>query len=419
MPAHLPDPLRDTPSVSSRVAYVLLLGVLAYAAALLAGDAGVEARTVALRVWSLAAAGLFAVATPNLLYPNPNAPVVQLLNRRPPALLTGQLRQLFGMFGLALVPALVLAYFDPAGAGENLGGKTVALVQAVLIIAGVGLDTFLHYATLGGRSQAWHEGRAGGWYHRIADAGGGVSLPRGLVPALFATVRCFGLGIALVVSTALIMERGGMALTWLPGAVVLAWVGLRMLRERGAFDRHFYQTNAFYREVLGAGSIQAREREPVTFDALYWVPARWRPATWASLRQLDRIASLGRLVAVAHLVLWILCIQGAPSDAVGGYLLLVFALQNAACAALVTREAAPPPFQVTMQSAADWWGTRTFVNLRWLAPHAASLGLVVIFDPTYGWAWAGLWMLVDAAFAVTAAGVATVATEGRFRKQFQ
>jgi hypothetical protein len=72
-----------------------------------------------------------------------------------------------------------------------------------------------------------------------------------------------------------------------------------------------------------------------------------------------------------------------------------------------------------MQSAADWWGTRTFVNLRWLAPHAASLGLVVIFDPTYGWAWAGLWMLVDAAFAVTAAGVATVATEGRFRKQFQ
>jgi len=419
MPAHLPDPLRDTPSVSSRVAYLLLLGVLAYAAALLASDAGLDARIVALRVWSLAAAGIFAVATPNLLYPNPNAPVVQLLNRRPPALLTGQLRQLNGMFALVATPAVVLAYFDPTGAGENLIGKTVALAQAMLIIAGVGLDTFLHYATLGGRSQAWHEGRAGGWYHAIADAGGGVSIPRGLVPALFATARCFGLGILLVVATALLMERGGMALTWIPGTLVLAWVGLRMLRKRGAFDRHFYQTNAFYREVLGAGSIQAREREPVTFDALYWVPARWRPATWASLRQLDRMASLGRLVAVAHLVLWTLCIQGAPPDAVGGYLLLVFALQNAACAALVTREAAPPPFQVAVQSATDWWGTRTFVNLRWLAPHAASLGLVVLFDPTYGWTWAGLWIVVDAVFAVTAAGIATAATEGRLRKQYR
>jgi hypothetical protein len=164
--------------------------------------------------------------------------------------------------------------------------------------------------------------------------------------------------------------------------------------------------------------VQAREREPVPFDTLYWVPARWQPAAWASLRQLDRVLSLGRLVAVAHLVLWVLCIQAAPPDAVAGYLLLVFALQNAACAALVTGDAAPPPFQLSLQSAFDWWGTRTFVNLRWIAPHAASLGLVALFDSTYGWTWVALWLGVDALFALAAAGIATFATEGRLRSLY-
>ena len=417
-PTHLPDPLRHASSTSSRAAYLLLLGVLSYAAALLAGDSPVQERVVALRIWSLVAAGLFAVATPNLLYPNRDAPVLQLLNRRPSRLLTGQLRDLSGLFARVRVPAAVLAYVDLSGAGQHLGSKTVALGHAVLIIGGVGLDSFLYYATLGRRSQAWQEGRAGGWYDATGEAGIQFSVPRGLVPALFATVRCFLLGIGLVVATATATERGLDALAWVPGAAAVAWAGLRLFRAHAAFDRHFYQTNAFYGEVLGGGGVQAREREPVPFDTLYWVPARWQPAAWASLRQLDRVLSLGRLVAVAHLVLWVLCIQAAPPDAVAGYLLLVFALQNAACAALVTGDAAPPPFQLSLQSAFDWWGTRTFVNLRWIAPHAASLGLVALFDSTYGWTWVALWLGVDALFALAAAGIATFATEGRLRSLY-
>lgn len=417
-PAHLPDPIHDAPSTSGRVAYALLLGVLGYAAALLASGASLETRVVALRLWSLTGAGLFAVATPNLLYPNPNAPVLQLLNRSPAQLLREQLRTLGPVFVLVAVPAVLLAYFDPSHGGRDLAMKTTALGHAVLALGAVGLDSFLHYATLGERSQAWHEGRAGQWYHALADAGGGFSVPRGLVPALFGTARCFGLGIGVVVASTMALQSGWSLGAWVPGALVLLWAGQRLQSQQDVFDRHFYQTNAFYREVLGGGAIQAREREPVTFDALYWVPSRWRPATWASLRQLDRKVALGRLVALAHGALWVLCAQGVPPNAVAGYLLLVFVLQNAACAALVTREAAPPPFQLTLQSAADWWGTRTFVNLRWIAPHAGSLGLVALFDATYGWAWVGRWLLVDAVFAIAAAGIATYATEARLRKQY-
>jgi hypothetical protein len=390
--------------------------VLSAAVVLLASGADPTTRAAGLRLWAFVGAGVFAVAPPNVLFPDPNVATLQRLNWSPLRLLRYQMRRLGPLVLLVAAPALLMAYGDPGGPLHRLGLKTAALGQVLLLLVGTALDSFVHFATLGARSQAWHEGRSGQWYARaVEEKGQGVSLPRGLVPALFATTRCFTVAVGAVIATAAGAQVGAGLLAWAPGLLLLGWAGVRLWRCRAAYDRHFYHTTAFYAEVLGGGAVAATDREPVPYDALYWVPSRWRPAAWASVRQLDRRLPLGRLVAVAHLGLWLFCIRGVAPAFITTYLLVVMTGQVAACAVLGTSSSAPPAFQGWIQSGADWIGTRTFVNLRWFGAHIGSLALVALFGDAYGWAWVGTWALVHLGLSGGAAVVVTLATEGTTR----
>ncbi|MFP4228072.1 MAG: hypothetical protein ACLFTE_04500 [Salinivenus sp.] len=399
-----------------RVAYGGLLVLLCAAAVLLGLEADVDTRASGLRLWALAAAGIFAIAPPNVLLPDPNTRLLQRLNWAPRRLLRYQLGRMGPLVALGAVPAVLLAFVDPAAPLQHLAAKSAALGQALLLLLGAATDSFVHFATLGPRSQAWQEGQAGQWYARaVEEQGQGVSLPRGLVPALFATTRCFSVALTAVLVSAAGAQAGLPIVAWGAGLVLLGWAVLRLRRHRSEFDRHFYQTTAFYEEVMGGG-VTAADREPVPFDALYWVPSRWRPAVWGSLRQLDRRLPLGRLVALAHAGLWLLCLRGAPSALVGGYLAVLLIAQPTVCGLLTTASAAPLPFQRTLQSVGDWIGTRTFVNLRWLAAHAGSLALVALFDDTYGAAWVVTWAGVHLALSFVTAAAVTLTHEGRARR---
>jgi hypothetical protein len=386
------------------------------AVVLLAAGTTPESRAASLRLWAFVGAGLFAVAPPNVLFPDRNVSMLQRLNWAPGRLLRYQGGRLGPLVLLVAGPAVLLAYVDPGGPLRALGLKTAALGQVLLLLAGTALDSFVHFATLGARSQAWQEGRAGQWYaHSAEQMGQGVSLPRGLVPALFATSRCFVVAVGAVVATAAGAQVGGGLLAWAPGLLLVVWAGLRLRRRRAAYDRHFYHTTAFYAEVMGGGTMAASDRDPVPYDAFYWVPSRWRPAVWASVRQLDRRLPLGRLVAVAHLGLWLFCIRGVDPAVITGYLLVVMTGQVAACAVLGTSAAAPRAFQRALQSVGDWIGTRTFVNLRWFGAHVGSLALVVLFGDAYGWGWVGAWAGVHLVLSAAAAVGVTLATEGQAR----
>lgn len=423
MPA-APPSSRPLPSSSwsQRLAYLLLLTVLSGAALLLVEGADVAGRAAALRLWAVGSAGLFALAPPNVLLPDPNTPVLQLLNWSPKRLLTYHLDCLLPLVVLVAVPAGLIAYADPAGPLDQLGPKTAALGQALLLTVGAAGDSFAYFATLGPRSQAWQEGTAGQWYGRaVEERGQGVDLPRGLVPALFATTRCFTVALVAVLISAAGTQAGSVVLGWSPGLLLLGWAGLRLWRHQSTYDRHFYQTTAFYEEVLGGGSPTATgagARDPLPYDALYWVPSRWRPATWASLRQIDRRLRLGRLVALAHAGLWLLCLREVSPSLVGGYLFTVFTAQSATCGLLTTSATAPLRFQHARQSLLDWGVTRTFVNLRWLVPNAGSLALVALFSDVYGVDWVVTWTGISIALALGAAAVVTLGHEGRLRRRF-
>lgn len=404
--------------MSQRLAYGLLLAVLCGGAVLLGQETDLSSRLGGLRLWAVAGAGLFAMAPPNVLLPDPHAPLLQLVNWAPARLLRYQLRRLGPLVGLVVLPALLLAFVHPAAPFSALGAKAAALGQALLVLGGAAADSFVHFATLGPRSQAWQEGTGGTWYKRaVEEQGQGVSLPRGLVPALFATTRCFVVALVAVIVSAAGAQADLAIAAWGPGLVLLGWAGLRLWNERATYDRHFYHTTAFYDEVMGGGTLRTQGRDPIPYDALYWVPPRWRPAAWAGLRQLDRRLPLGRLVALGHAGLWLLCLQNMPVMIVTGYLGLFLTAQTATCGLLTTRTAAPLSFQRPLQSTGDWIGTRTFVNLRWAAAHLGSLAVVAFFDADYGGGWLLTWAAVHIGLSLGAATVATLAHEGAPRRE--
>ena len=179
------------------------------------------------------------MAPPNVLLPDPNAPLLQLLNWSPGRLLRYQGGRLGPLVLLVVLPAACLAYVDFTAPVQHLGAKTAALGQALLLVLGAAGDSFVHFATLGPRSQAWQEGRAGRWYGRaVEERGQGISLPRGLVPALFATTRCFVVALVAVIISAAGAQSGMLIAAWGPGLVLLGWAGRRLWRERAAYDRH-------------------------------------------------------------------------------------------------------------------------------------------------------------------------------------
>lgn len=401
-----------------RLAYGVLLGVLSFTAALSVSEADLAARAGILRYWSLLSAAVFATAVPYLLWPDPQTSLHQLLNRRPVALLAHHGRLWGPVVALFVSPILVGAVYDPGGFAQDLPDKGAMLLRALLVVAGTGCYSLNCYAVLGPTAQAWQEGRAGRRYQAMKEeTGKGFDVPPGLVPALMTTARVFGVALAVVLVSAYLSASAGAASSWIPGALLLGGASMKLTRQRATYDRYFYHTNAFYSEVLGSGT-QTKGRTAIPVSSLYWVPRRWRPAVWASLRQFDRLLPLGRIVLVAHLVLWILFIQGATPAVITGYLALLVIGQNAACTVLVQRALAPPLFQIALQSPVDWLVTRFFVNLRWTLPFAGSLALVALFDPGIGLGDVLVWTGLDVGAAFTVAALVTYATEGTARRQF-
>ena len=408
--------------------YVLLILLLGYASSLLASEASLAERAVLVRFGGLFAAGVFAVATPHLLLPDPLLSRMQLGNLPASALLAHGLRRIGALLLLLAIPPLVFAFYDPAGLGADVGAKAVQALTGFLITLGIGLISFRRYMTMGATAQAWQEGTKGQVYRKMAEQSstGGLGVPDGLVPAVTATGSLFIVGALAVVASAL-LESIVPALAWLPGAALSAWAGFRLAQVRPVYDRHYYHTNAFYGDVFrSAGGVRVASREPIAYEAVYWVPPRWKPHVWASLRQLDRRLPLGRFVIIGHLFLWFLFFQEAdPASSAGqavqvtsAYLLLFIAAQNAAVYLLATPALAPLPFGLLQQAARHWTLTRFFVNLRWVLPMALSLGLVALFDADVRFATALGWTLLDLAFAFLIAWLVTYAHESRYRRRY-
>ncbi|MEL6613504.1 MAG: hypothetical protein AAFQ53_15515, partial [Bacteroidota bacterium] len=202
-------PIPATPSARwAMVAYLGVVAVLAYVAALAVEGADLAARAYALRYVGLLVAGGVAIAVPHVLFPDPETEALHLANPSPTALLMRVVRRWGGIVVALTVPLVVL----PLGAAGTAPGSLVAarVAEALLFGLGLGLYALGRYANLGARSQAWGEGQAGHAYQRFRTAAPtyAFQVPNGVVPGLFTTGRIFLVGSAAVLVATALDGRG-------------------------------------------------------------------------------------------------------------------------------------------------------------------------------------------------------------------
>ncbi|MEM8557897.1 MAG: hypothetical protein AAGG50_08740 [Bacteroidota bacterium] len=412
------------PSTSSArwmwTAYAGLLAVLAYVALLAVDGSDLAGRAYAVRYLGLFVAGGFAIAVPHVLFPDPQADALQLANPTPAQWLARLLRRWGAVVIAVAVPLAVM----PLGAlGSEPGGLIAArAAEAVLFALGLGTYAFGRYADLGARSQAWQEGRAGDGYRKLRHVAPQFTfqVPDGLVPGMLATGRVFMVGSLAVIAATLLDGRGLGLWAWVPSALVLVAATVRVGQLAGAFDRAFYHTHAFYDEAFAEPEVAHPEgRAAAPYDAVYWMPPALRPATWATLTQLDRTLPLGRFVFLALALLGVLFLIDAPAQTLAVALGSFVVVKNAALLRAVRDGLAPAAFDLWLQPPVAWLLVRFGLSARWAFPLALLLGLAVWLDPDTTLAAALGWIALDLALAAVFALLATLRTESAYRRQFR
>lgn len=400
------------------VTALLLVMMFLYAFASIASDADIGQRSYYLRYFNFILSGFFAFATPHLLYPDKKLPLLRLMNPDKVTLFITQYRHLFFWIALILTGQFILVFFDTANPLDISPGKIKLVASGFFFTLSISLLSLILYVRLGRQSQEWQEGKRGRRFMKaLIEQGKSTGAPAGTLPTIIVTVILTAGGMLSVVLATWLTAFTGIYLEWLAAVLLLLPALVLMGGSLPVYDRLFYQTNSFYFELFkDPGNRGQEEWEPVPYRALYWIPETYRTAAWLSLLQFDRKLPLGRVMAVCHLVLWVLIYNDASTPLIHMWLGGFIILQNAASYLLITPPFAPPSFQVNHFTPTGWIGARFFVNMRWFFPLILNLSFlawvsnaIVLSDVLF---WAGIHIIFALIFSV----VFTTLHELRYRR---
>lgn len=411
---------KTRPTLLTKISSFLVAGMIIYTVILLAGDATLEQRIVTARFWGFILAGFFAFIIPHLLFPDKRLDWIQMLNLEPTVLMRHQARRLFPLFIILYVTYALLAFYDPGNWTTNLAYKASQFAQGIIIVSAVAAYAFYRFVIIGQLSQEWHEGKRGVKLLKSLEVTGQASsVPPGMIPSLTATSMIAATGMLLVVLTAYLNVFGMPALSLLPGLLLLGYAGYQLWTLRVIYDKYFYRGNAFYDELFRNPKAYNQEaREPIAYDAVYWVPYSWRHAVWSCLRQLDRRLPMGRIMLLFIVFLWFLFWIDVSFNLISAWLVIIITAKNVASYILTTPQFAPLPFQLTIQGPFGWVLTRFFVNVRWTPAIILSLGVVAIFRSDIGFRLPLYWAAFDLIFSILTAIIITRLHEYQFKKRY-
>lgn len=420
---------RQSPSVfligvynknTRRLSLFIALVFLYFAGSVAIDTINPDNRLILIRYFSFIVSGFFAFVIPHLRFPDSRRFLIQSLNLTRKELLRYLIRTLTPVCSLFVTAVLLFAFLDIYSFSENLTAKLLYFLSGAFFIIGMCGTSLYHYLVLGKSSQEWQEGRRGQrLMESMKNVGTIPSVPPGSFPSLMTTTSLTTFGMLSVVGGAYLSQITGILFfELLPGVLFIIYSLVRFKLIMPQFDRFFYQTNAFFQELFLNPRAIREGREPLQYDALYWVPKRWKAAVWFSLLQLDRKQPLGRLLIAAHLVLWALFYSGVSPVIISTTISLIIVGKCLALYRLISKPFAPLLFQYRLLAPADWIFVRFFVNLRWIPLLALSLWLVSLFSPQITGSDILYWVTVDVAVSLISAALFTIVHEFRIKSVY-
>jgi hypothetical protein len=413
--------LRHFSSNKSRwIAGITIVSILAVVGLTLAQgwDLSPKERLVSLRFLLLLFLAIASFLPPHRLFPDRNEPLLRLLNydlKKLAAYLIWHERLVLLAFWL--IP-LSLAWGNiELWTSDYLWQLSISFLLS-LVPATMYLFALIDYLSVGVESQQWQEGLAGTkWRERAEETGSAVSA--GSIPTLSATLRLMVGSWAVLIAVAYLGGKLQVNLDLLVFPIFLIGLGLRFRQKSGHLHQLYYQAHGFYRDFILGGRSTHEERDPITYEQIYWIPHRFRPSAWMLLRQLERRFPFGRLFIIGHLVLWLLWYLNLSPWILWGYLTLFTVFQIASTVFTGNQQIAPPGRLLRLHSTGHWFMARIFVQLRWIAPYTISLSLIALLSSGFTVYNMMRWVLFFAMGIIVLAALITQLNEGRTKRQYQ
>ncbi len=332
------------------------------------GTVAIEERIITLRYFLFGLTALAAFSTPYLLFPDKNAPVIQLGNLDRRLLNDYLLKKFFAYTWPVFLLVTVMAMGDLNRPLEDMTEKFFFLLSSLFLFSGISLYSLVRYIKCGPDSQFWQESEKGRQLRKQMADFFKYPIDPGSIPSLINTILVLLFGSAAIITGTLLSG-------WFSAAAETGLMLLVFLYSLGKFQKHsehtvrnFYSTNAFFREFFGVnlkGEEAAARRE---VEQLWWVPARWRMHVWQFLVQSDRKIPAGRVVASGHLLILFIAYQ-RPDPEFLTITWLIFALLHHLFTVLTFQPEFSPPWLLRwVDSASAWFFSRFWMQLRWVIP---------------------------------------------------
>ncbi len=380
-------------------------------------DLDTEQRVVLFRYLAMAFAGGMAFITPHLLYPDADKTLIQQLNLSPLHLFLHHFSRLRTLAIFAVLALMVLAFGDTAHPTADLAMKFTLFATGLLALCSILFYALYRFVTIGSLSQRWNEGKVGKQvFDSMEKMGKSSPVSLGMYPTFISTILVTTIGMMTVVASAAVNDAiAGM----LPFVLLLALAVFRLYLKLPNYDRMYYQSDAFYDELFTNPTTATGEsRAPATYNAVYWVPHRWRPAVWSQLVQLDRKRPMGRIIVLFSLTYCFLLYSGVPETWITGWMVFWVLSKNMLAWPTADARMSPPLFHWWMMPPHDWIIARFFLQIRWTLAVFLTVGVAALLSGSIGWTDVWFWTLFDVAVSAVSAYLLTRNNEYTFQNRY-
>lgn len=294
--------------------------------------------------------------------------------------------------------------------------KIVYLFVVYLILSALILVSITRYVKSGLDSQFWKESERGRDIRKKMADYFKYPIDSGSIPSLINTVWVTTLGFAMIVISAMLGQSMSGIGVFIFSALFFALSVVYTYSNSDSILKNYYASNAFFLEFFGSnlkGEDLTTKHEVVH---LWWVPVKLKVHVWQFLVQIDRKLPAGRVVFTGHLLIWFIAYQ-RPEPEFITVVWIIFAVLHHLFTVLT--------FQVEMSlgwlhrwlaSGWVWFGSRFWMQLRWVVPLAMSMNaqFFVFGTPNFEIQLQVLSLYIIFAMFISAYGISALNKEGSY-----
>ncbi len=348
---------------------VLLTAIFVVAIGLIwTGNSQPDERILTLRYLLFALSGLVAFSAPYLLFPDRNAPLIQIGNLGNQSLQHYFYKKLTPVLWPVILLFFVILFGDLSAPVSYLPLKFIYFFAATILLAAITIFAVARNVKSGPASQFWKESERGKKLRQDAANYFKYPLDPGSIPSLINTVLIVFFGALPILIGTVLTGLFPAVSELLLMAMMLLFAVWSFRSQKQNLVCNYYSTNSFFREFFGSNMKGEELSEKRKVEQLWWTPAPIRMHVWQFLIQLDRKIPAGRVAFAGHAVILFLAYQRPDA----GFLLvtwILFALLHHLFMLMTfQKEMAPGWLHRWIDSPANWFAVRFWMQLRWVLP---------------------------------------------------